>query len=360
MPFTMKIQPIDSDVCEETRLELVKPVAKWRFKRLFERQFPGVLRSSAAVAVEKTAGDESHFGKDVAGADLEPSSVCLARMVQNFMEDNHDIKQSVSVKCSRNRCNCFNGNCDENSEGESESSLGENKQGSSGDGLEILKGLVACGSKSERNLLADTAKIVDKNKIICKRKDGDCRKLVTEGLLALGYDASICKSRWDKTPFYPAGEYEYIDVLIGNEKERVVVDVDFRSEFEIARPTKAYKAILQTVPYIFVGKSERLQSMVGIVSEAAKHSLKKKGMPVPPWRKVEYVRAKWLSPHTRVFPPSSAHQAQENQVLTGAGEFEVSGAESDECNNVVIQSKPPETKPKSSLSALAAVLNETP
>ncbi|MED6182084.1 hypothetical protein PIB30_025320 [Stylosanthes scabra] len=344
MPFTMKIQPIDSDVCEETRLELVKPVAKWRLKRLFERQFPGVLRSSAAVPVEKTAGDESHFGKDVAGAELEPSSVCLARMVQNFMEDSHDIKQSVSVKCSRNRCNCFNGNCDENSDGELESSLGENNQASSGEGLEILKGLVACGSKSERNLLADTAKIVEKNKIICKRKDADSRKLVTEGLLALGYDASICKSRWDKTPFYPAGEYEYIDVIIG--KERVVVDVDFRSEFEIARPTKAYKAILQSVPYIFVGKCERLQSMVGIVSEAAKQSLKKKGMPVPPWRKVEYVRAKWLSPHTdtRVFRPSSP----QHQVLSG------SGAESDE-SNVVIQSKP-----KTSLSALAAVLNETP
>ncbi|MED6182083.1 hypothetical protein PIB30_025320 [Stylosanthes scabra] len=206
------------------------------------------------------------------------------------------------------------------------------------------QGLVACGSKSERNLLADTAKIVEKNKIICKRKDADSRKLVTEGLLALGYDASICKSRWDKTPFYPAGEYEYIDVIIG--KERVVVDVDFRSEFEIARPTKAYKAILQSVPYIFVGKCERLQSMVGIVSEAAKQSLKKKGMPVPPWRKVEYVRAKWLSPHTdtRVFRPSSP----QHQVLSG------SGAESDE-SNVVIQSKP-----KTSLSALAAVLNETP
>ena len=365
MPFTMKIQPIDSDVCEETRrLELVKPVAKWRLKRLFERQFPGVLRSSsaAAVAVEKIAGDDAHFGKDVAGADLEPNSVCLARMVQSFMEDNHDNKHSVSVKCSRNRCNCFNGNCDDNSDGESDAGFGETNQPSSSEALEILKGLVACGSKSERNLLADTAKIVEKNKIICKRKDGDCRKLVTEALLALGYDAAICKSRWQKTPFYPAGEYEYIDVIIGN--ERVVVDVDFRSEFEIARPTKAYKAILQTVPYIFVGKCERLQSMVAIVSEAAKQSLKKKGMPVPPWRKVEYVRAKWLSPHTRVFPPSSSqgikNNAEENQVLAGgAGEFKVSRCESDE-SNIVIQSKPPEIKAKSSLSALAAVLNETP
>lgn len=63
---------------------------------------------------------------------------------------------------------------------------------------------MACASVCERNLLADTAKIVEKNKI-CKRKDDFCRKLVTDGLLALGYDASICKSRWEKSSFYPAG-----------------------------------------------------------------------------------------------------------------------------------------------------------
>jgi hypothetical protein len=64
--------------------------------------------------------------------------------------------------------------------------------------------LVPCASICERNMLADTAKIVDKNKI-SKRKDDVCRKIVTDGLLGLGYDASICKSRWEKAPSYPAG-----------------------------------------------------------------------------------------------------------------------------------------------------------
>lgn len=64
--------------------------------------------------------------------------------------------------------------------------------------------MVLCACVSERNLLADVAKIVDKNKI-GKRKDDFCRKIVTDGLLALGYDASICKSRWEKSSSYPAG-----------------------------------------------------------------------------------------------------------------------------------------------------------
>lgn len=70
----------------------------------------------------------------------------------------------------------------------------------------FVQGLVACANVSEKNLLADTAKIVEKNKI-CKRKDHFCRKIVTSELLALGYDASICKSRWEKSPNYLAGNF---------------------------------------------------------------------------------------------------------------------------------------------------------
>lgn len=88
--------------------------------------------------------------------------------------------------------------------------------------------------------------------------------------------------------------------------ERLIVDIDFQSEFEIARSTKSYRAALQTLPAIFVGREERLGQIVAVVSEAARQSLKKKGLHVPPWRKPEYMRAKWLSPHQRVASPRAA------------------------------------------------------
>ncbi|XAR61151.1 hypothetical protein NMG60_11034775 [Bertholletia excelsa] len=305
MPFPMKIQPIDFQSLDElTRNESVKPAAKSRLKRwLFERQFPNVLKASA---IEKITGVEEN--KDVT-AEFEPSSVCLANMVQNFIEDND--KQSAMVKCGRNRCNCFNGNSYDSSEDELETlhCYADSNLTLSGDACEILKSLVPCASVTERNLLADTSKIVDKNKI-SKCKDDFCRKIVTEGLLSLGYDASICKSRWEKTHSYPAGEYEYVDVVV--EGERLIVDIDFRSEFDIARSTKSYKAVLQTLPPVFVGKADRLQTIISIACEAAKQSLKKKGMHFPPWRKAEYVKAKWLSPYVRATPPSmkiNTHQS---------------------------------------------------
>ncbi|KAK6146016.1 hypothetical protein DH2020_019885 [Rehmannia glutinosa] len=292
MPFPMRIQPIDA-----IRNDTVKPpLLKSRLKRLFDRPFNGVLRISSA---EKQAiGGEKDGGMAPAAPDFEPSSVCLDKMVQSFIEDNNEKQSSAAAaKFGRHRCNCFNGNSNDSSDDEFDffsDSLTANSSFS--DPSDTLKSLIPCASVAERNLLADTSKIVEKNRT-CKRKD-DLRKLVTEGLIALGYNASVCKSKWEKSSFIPAGEYEYIDVI--TEGERIIIDVDFRSEFEIARSTINYKSILQCLPSIFVGKTDRLLQILSIASEAARQSLKKKGMHIAPWRKAEYMKSKWLSPHSRI------------------------------------------------------------
>ncbi|KAL2325188.1 hypothetical protein Fmac_024246 [Flemingia macrophylla] len=299
----MKIQPIDVDsqtLKEPTavaRNDAVKPVLRSRLKRLFvfDRQFSNVLKTSS----EKAAGETPQS----TAAEFEPSSVCLDKMVQSFIEESNE-KQTPTVKCGRNRCNCFNGNSNDSSDEELDVFGDSISPGSFSDASDALKSLIPCASVVERNLLADISKIVDKNSKVYKRKD-DLRKIVTESLSSLGYDSSICTSKWEKTPTYPAGEYEYIDVVV--EGERLIIDIDFRSEFEIARSTGTYKTILQSLPFIFVGKSDRICQIVASVSEAAKQSLKKKGMHVPPWRKTEYMLAKWLSSScTRANPPLSA------------------------------------------------------
>ncbi|CAI9781225.1 unnamed protein product [Fraxinus pennsylvanica] len=318
----MKIQPVDFNAqIEPPIFEPVKPVTKSRFKRLFEKQFSSVLRISTQ---EKAAGnggaDEPHHCIKYGPEEFEPSSVCLDKMVQNFIEDNNEKPH----RCCRNRCNCFNKNCSDSSDEELDSfnCFGESTNSPSSDALELVKSLVPCACVYERNLLADTAKIVEKNKI-SKRKDDFCRKIVSDNLIALGYNASICKSRWEKSPSFPSGEYEYVDVMI--EGDRFIIDIDFRSEFEIARSTKAYKSLLQTLPNIFVGKSDRLEKIINVVSDAAKQSLKKKGMPFPPWRKADYVKAKWLSPYTRTTPGVIGEEVKDfiTTKPSSFGEFEL-------------------------------------
>ncbi|XP_024004187.1 uncharacterized protein LOC112081624 [Eutrema salsugineum] len=299
MPFNTRIQPIDSDLSEELPFpEPMKQMPKSRLKRLFERQF------TMKNASEKfTVGDfQAPLSRGNSG-DFEPSSVCLTKMVLNFIEDNNGEKQ----RCGRSRCsNCFTGSGTESSDEEPEWSDG--LKCSSSEACEILKSLVLCTSVCEKNLMADVTKIVETSKN-CKRKDESCLKTVANGLVSLGYDAALCRSRWEKSPSCPAGEYEYVDVMI--EGERLLIDIDFKSKFEIARATKTYKSILQTLPYIFVGKADRLQRIIMLISKAGKQSLKKKGLHVPPWRRVEYVKSKWLSPYVRADQKSDEEDKQE-------------------------------------------------
>jgi hypothetical protein len=42
---------------------------------------------------------------------------------------------------------------------------------------------------------------------------------------------------------------------------------------------------------------------VAAAADSARASLKKRGLHLPPWRKPEYMRAKWLSPYEREVPP---------------------------------------------------------
>lgn len=170
--------------------------------------------------------------------------------------------------------------------------------------------------------------------------------------------------------FVIPGEYEYIDVITNG--ERLLIDIDFRSEFEIARSTGAYKAILQSLPYIFVGKSDRLGQIVSIVSEAAKQSLKKKGMHFPPWRKAEYMRAKWLSAHARASPPSEVETPEdrspgEDSDQESVGELELIFGEkslSPPEKEEAVTWQLPELKPKSvdraarMVTGLASLLKE--
>lgn len=274
MPFPLKIQPVDFS--SPVGPTFIKAVVKSRLKRFFERPFSNVLRiTGPEKAVADGGNDQMRSSKDDSD-ELEPSSACLANMVKDYIEESGD---------KQHKCHCFSSDSSDDEFDSRHANL-----------CGVLKKLVMCSSVSERNLLADTANIYEKNEL-CKCKFEDIRKSITDGLRALGYDASSCKSRWEQAPTYPAGEYEYVDVI--KQDERLIVDVDFRAEFKIARPTKKYTEMLEILPKIFVGKADRLEKIVNLVSEEAKQSLKKNRMAFPPWRRAGYVKSKWLSPYTR-------------------------------------------------------------
>ncbi|XP_031285866.1 uncharacterized protein LOC116144561 isoform X2 [Pistacia vera] len=142
------------------------------------------------------------------------------------------------------------------------------------------------------------------------------RKWAAMSLKADGFEASLCKTTWDSSCSFSKDSYEYIEVMVnksninGGIPTRLIVDIDFRSQFEVARPTKTYNDLISILPAIFVGTEEKLKEIISLICRAGKESLKEKGLDIGPWRSASYMRAKWLSTNCKKIPFSS-NQSEE-------------------------------------------------
>ncbi|KAF4382730.1 hypothetical protein F8388_015558 [Cannabis sativa] len=132
------------------------------------------------------------------------------------------------------------------------------------------------------------------------------RREVCNRLINLGYDCSICKSKWRSSSSIPAGEHTYLEVVDRSSSKRgemrVVIELNFRAEFEMARASEDYNRLISRLPEVFVGKTERLGSVIKILCSAAKKCMKEKNMHLGPWRKYKYMQAKWLGKCERSTP----------------------------------------------------------
>ncbi|KAL0353274.1 UNVERIFIED_CONTAM: hypothetical protein Sangu_0908700 [Sesamum angustifolium] len=125
----------------------------------------------------------------------------------------------------------------------------------------------------------------------------DFKRRLMARLRGRGFDAGLCKSKWEKNGRNPSGKYEYVDINAGG--NRYVIEVSLAGEFTIARPTGCYASLLDVFPSIFVGKPEELKQVVRVMCRAIRKSLKSVELSVPPWRCLAYTQAKWFGSYKR-------------------------------------------------------------
>ncbi|XP_076881529.1 uncharacterized protein LOC143529672 [Bidens hawaiensis] len=123
------------------------------------------------------------------------------------------------------------------------------------------------------------------------------KRQVMARLRDLDLDAGLCKSKWEKKGRLLAGDHEYIDVNIC--QARYIIIISLLDEFEIARPTTTYASLLKILPRTVVLKVGDFKEIVRIMSRAIKKSMSQMKMQVPPWRRREYVLAKWFGSYKR-------------------------------------------------------------
>jgi uncharacterized protein (TIGR01615 family) len=171
--------------------------------------------------------------------------------------------------------------------------------------------LTKAQSAQERELLTDVQRLLltanESGDLICDDDGckGACIKwFVVKHLKMASYAASVCKSKWVSAGRVPGGEYEYIGVAA---ERQLIVDISFQTQFEIARGTAQYAAALQSLPTVFVGTAAKLEQVLRLMSEAARASLEQSDMHLPPWRTLDYMRSKWLSPLEKLSKPPASH-----------------------------------------------------
>jgi hypothetical protein len=84
------------------------------------------------------------------------------------------------------------------------------------------------------------------------------------------------------------------------------VECAFRSHFCIPCATKAYLAILERVPEIFVGTASHMLPLVEIVTHELARAFAENGITMPPWRSAQSVMSKWSPQRATDRLPSSA------------------------------------------------------
>lgn len=131
-----------------------------------------------------------------------------------------------------------------------------------------------------------------------KTKTSSLKKWLVMKLKMDGYDSSdLCHTSWVTSMGCPAGDYEYIDMKVKDEYgnvERLIIDIEFKAQFEVARATESYKQLIEALPSVFVGSEEKVKRIISILCSAAKQSLKESGLHIPPWRTSTYMHCKWL------------------------------------------------------------------
>lgn len=271
------------------------------------------------------------------GGDHYPNSACLADLVHAFVEEEYQEKNAQIGNRSNDTVEICSHNILESADGESNSNSAEDESNASfgiAELKQILQGLVSSihTNALEALLHKEAATAVDMFRAKqnqaqdCKgcgiaKESGDkvkqkslLKQCVMDHLRGHGYNAGVCKSRRGQAHGFRAGEYEYIDVIIDG-KERILVDIDFKVEFVIARPTRHYNALFQILPDIFVGKANRLKQIIRVMSDSAKKSLKKRGMHLPPWRKYECMQTKWLGCYKRSMRVVASSDAVEGREI---------------------------------------------
>ncbi|CAI5504953.1 unnamed protein product [Closterium sp. Naga37s-1] len=243
------------------------------------------MGSHGKTAASHGAKSDGSYDSNSSGSAHDPSSVCLAEMVSDFMETGSAESHTLDHRLLDAIHGSEGGyNADAMYARIAEQDAQAPRMGESGgwcgmgDVSSLIESLSACTSADECQLFADVI-------------------------------AALKTAKKEASSSNAAG---------GS-------DIEFRAQFQIARPTFAFDAVVHSAPIIFVGRLNRLLKITEVLADATRQSLREQGLHLPPWRRAEYLRTKWAGPYRRT-TNQIPRSGSSTQLAGGSGASQVAAA----------------------------------
>ncbi|GAU29584.1 hypothetical protein TSUD_164320 [Trifolium subterraneum] len=169
--------------------------------------------------------------------------------------------------------------------------------------LKRLNGIFSNNADNYRNkLLEHVYEALENFAFLRERNISIFRRSVAAFLREKGHDAAVCVTSWEAYDgTVTAGSHEFIDVIRKGSADtwRYFVEIEFRAQFEIAKPTRQFSEVLRSVPGVFVGGEIEMKRSVSILCDAAKRCFRSREVSIPPWRRNRFMQNKWFAPCER-------------------------------------------------------------
>jgi len=107
------------------------------------------------------------------------------------------------------------------------------------------------------------------------------------------YDAEVCASRHSARDVLRCPKHVFLKIKNVGSGSDVVVDLNFRAPFAVARATAHYAALFDVVPATFVGNESTLKCLVNFMADQLRRNFDQGDMPCPPWRERSALLNTW-------------------------------------------------------------------
>ncbi|GLT64459.1 hypothetical protein SLA2020_369520 [Shorea laevis] len=186
----------------------------------------------------------------------------FSEMVFGFLEDGEGLPESVSSDEGCREIEDLDDQDDNGNVEDQDKSFWENQH-------QLLQASLSRSSSVEsriRSAIKEALKEIRTANTVCacgRALASGCRKCLmveVSGRLrnAGNYNSAICKSKWRNSPDIPSGEHSFLDVIENSSSKkgevRIIIELNFRAEFEMARASEDYNQLVQRLPEVLSEK----------------------------------------------------------------------------------------------------------